>query len=108
MPLQGAGPASFLGELLDMAGGKNILASAVADFPLVNPELVVTADPEIILLTYPAGTVSEVQNRPGWKEIHAVKNGRVFQVEYDAFVRPGPRLLQALRQMIELIRRTKE
>ena len=91
-PLQGASPASFLGELVALAGGRNILATSSGEFPLVNPETVVREDPEIILLTYPASDSSEVLQRPGWSGVAAVRNGRVYRVDQDLYVRPGPRI----------------
>lgn len=103
LPLQGAGPSSFLGELLELSGGRNILASATTEFPLVNPETVVREDPEIILLAYPASETAEVEGRSGWRDIAAVRRGRVMRVEQDLFVRPGPRLIDAYRQMRQLL-----
>ncbi|MGH2875994.1 MAG: helical backbone metal receptor, partial [Solirubrobacteraceae bacterium] len=44
----GAGPQSFIGGLLRLAGAHNIITSALGPFPKLNPEYVVRADPDII------------------------------------------------------------
>ncbi len=107
-PLQGAAPGSFLGELVALAGGRNILASAGIEFPVVNSETVVREDPQIILLTYPASDTSEVLARPGWQGISAVRRSRVYRVDQDLYVRPGPRLMQAYTELKRLLQTASE
>ena len=62
-----AGPNSYMGELLTLAGGVNVLDESLGDFPQVDPEYVVAADPDVILLTdAPFGvTAADVAARPG-------------------------------------------
>lgn len=95
-----AGPRSFVGELITAAGGTNIIPAELGNFPQVSPELVIQADPEVILLANaPWGvTVESVAARPGWAGISAVRNGRVialFSQDVDQINRPGPRLGRA-------------
>jgi len=95
-----AGPHSFVGELITASGGMNIIPGGLGAFPQVSPELVIRADPEVILLANaPWGvTVESVAARPGWAGISAVKNRRVIALssqEVDQINRPGPRLGQA-------------
>jgi iron complex transport system substrate-binding protein len=91
-----AGEASFIGELLKRMGLKNIVPPTLGTFPKLNPEFVVRADPELILIS--EKSASSLRQRPGWGGIHALQAQRVcsFSPEQsDILVRPGPRLPEA-------------
>ncbi|HSA58427.1 MAG TPA: cobalamin-binding protein [bacterium] len=65
-------------------------------------------NPEIILLSWcgMGGRVNSriLEAREGWKEIEAVKSGRVYPVNDTLFVRPGPRLIEGTRQILNYVR----
>ena len=92
------GPNSFIGVLLSRAGGENIVGTGLGDFPKLDPEYVVAADPEVIVVSErDAATLPE---RSGWAGIAAVQNGRVVPTTPtldDAISRPGPRIVVAVR-----------
>jgi iron complex transport system substrate-binding protein len=97
-----AGEASFIGELLTRAGGKNIVPKSLGAFPQISPELVIKANPSVILGT----TLADVASRPGWASIAAIKNNRVYNPspeENDAIVRGGVRLAEALRVLVKYL-----
>ena len=101
------GPESFIGTLITLAGGANVVPSDVGDFPLVDPEFVVAADPEVIVLAdAPYGVdLAAVRERPGWGTIRAVRDGRVYElqaVESDMLSRAGPRVAEALAVLARL------
>jgi len=96
-----AGPGSYIDELVQLAGGENILDESFGDFPQVDPEYVVAADPQVVLLfDAPFGeTAATVEMRPGWSGVAAVREGRVIELtqeQVDMLSRPGPRLGQAV------------
>ncbi len=96
------GPNSFIGVLIAKAGGDNIVEEGMGDFPQLDPEFIVAADPEIIVLgNAPYGeNFATVSARPGWGEITAVVEGRVVELteeQGDAVSRPGPRIAEAIR-----------
>jgi len=96
------GPNSFMGVLLTKAGARNIIPASMGDFPKVDPEFIVKANPQLIL-NVDAKTVAA---RPGWNAIGAVKTGRVVALPagLDTILsRPGPRLPEALRGLAQLI-----
>jgi len=102
------GPDAYLGTLLALAGGANVVTSAMGDFPLVDPEFVVASDPEVVLLTdAPYGvTADEVAARPGWAHIRAVKDGRVIELDLDAvnvLSRAGPRMGDAVLLLARIL-----
>ncbi|OYY13993.1 MAG: ABC transporter substrate-binding protein [Polynucleobacter sp. 24-46-87] len=91
-----AGSTSFIGEILARLSLINIIPESLGAFPKINPEFVVQAKPDVILLT--ESTVADIQKRPGWNSIPAVSNNRicVFTSEQnDVLVRPGPRMGEA-------------
>ena len=97
-----AGPNSFIGELLRMAGGQNIVPASLGDFPKLDPELIVKANPAVMV----GLTLNEARVRPGWANLTAVTTGRVFKPtaeERDALSRPGPRLAVALRALAKFL-----
>lgn len=96
------GPNSFIGNLIDKAGGKTIIPAKLGDFPKIDPELIVKANPQIMI----GVDKKEAEKRPGWNTLQAIKSGRVYQPsseERDALSRPGPRLPVALRALIKMI-----
>jgi iron complex transport system substrate-binding protein len=91
-----AGRSSFIGEILSQLDLMNIIPNSLGPFPKINPEFVVQAKPEVILLS--ESTLVDIQKRPGWNTIPAVSKNRVcvFTAEQnDILVRPGPRLGEA-------------
>ncbi|MBC7649495.1 MAG: ABC transporter substrate-binding protein, partial [Vitreoscilla sp.] len=84
-----AGESSFIGETLSRLGVKNVVPAKLGPFPRLNPEYVVRANPDVIMI----GNRSMVNAvaYPGWNSIKAVKNNRVcvFGVgDADVVVRP--------------------
>ena len=91
-----AGPQSFIGEMLARLGVQNIISSDLGPFPKINPEFVVRADPDLIMLS--ARSAQDLAKRPGWSQLRAVRAQHVcgFTTEQnDVLVRAGPRMAQA-------------
>jgi iron complex transport system substrate-binding protein len=100
----GAGPQSFIGEVLAALGLANVLPARLGPFPRLNPEYVVRANPRFIMAGEYAnpsmpGAAGRVSFRyPGWNDMAAVREGRVClftRAQVDVLVRPGPRLGEA-------------
>ena len=95
-----AGESSFIGETLTRLGVKNIVPAALGPFPKLNPEFIVRADPDLIMVG--ENTVQGMAQRPGWASMRALREQRlcVFPVaESDILVRPGPRMAEGARLM---------
>ena len=100
-----ASEGSFIGETLTRLGVKNIVPAALGPFPKINPEFVVRADPDLIMVG--DATFAGMAQRPGWAGMRAIKASRVcvFSPEQsDVMVRPGPRMAEAARTMAECLR----
>jgi len=103
-PLQAAAQESFIGQMVRLAGGENIIGDSSSGFPVVAGEDVIKANPGIILLAYPIDDVSRIRNRPGWSDIDAVRNNRVYKIDHDILVRPGPRALAGVSALSNIIK----
>ena len=91
-----AGPESFVGEMLGRLGMGNILAPENGTFPKVNPELVVRAQPDVVMAS--AQNLQEMPLRPGWTSLRALARGKACGFElaqFDLLTRPGPRMGEA-------------
>jgi iron complex transport system substrate-binding protein len=95
-----AGTTSFIGETLTRLGVQNVIPAALGPFPKLNPEFVVRANPDLIMVG-DRNSIGMAQ-RPGWGSIRAIREQRVcsFKPEQsDVLVRPGPRMAEAARAM---------
>lgn len=100
----GASEASFIGEMLTRMGVGNILPAAMGPFPQVNPEFVVRAQPDVIMVG-DSSRASMVQ-RPGWSALRAMQTQRmcVFKPEEsDMLVRAGPRMAEGAKLMADCL-----
>ena len=100
-----AGKGTFITQLIDRAGGYNI-ASDLEGYPQLSLEQVVAADPAFIILGNAryGVTPESIAQRPGWENLSAVKNGKIFPFNDDLVSRPGPRLVDALEELAKLLR----
>ena len=99
-----AGESSFIGETLSRLGVKNVVPAKLGPFPRLNPEFVVRANPDVIMI----GNRSMVDAvaYPGWNSIKAVRDKRVCvfsNEDADVVVRPGPRMAEAARLMAKCL-----
>ena len=102
----GAGPKSFIGELLTRLGARNILGPELGAFPRLNPEYVVRRDPDVIFVEQ--ADIELLSHRPGWDRIRAVREHRLCAFApqtADAIVRAGPRIAAGMRAMDECLAR---
>lgn len=98
-------------EQVELAGGEEVLGPRGAPSHPVTWGTVVEAQPEVIVLM-PCGTpisttmaeLATVTTRPGWDELPAVRDGRVFAVDASSFFnRPGPRVVRGAEILAALI-----
>lgn len=100
---------TWIGNIITLAGGKNIFGNAVSEWPIINSENIIEKNPDLIV--FPVipdvprfwGSFETVKNRPGWKKIGAVKNNLLFEISRDCISRPGPRLVDSLELVSKII-----
>jgi iron complex transport system substrate-binding protein len=99
---------SFLGELAEVAGGRNLYAAG-GDYVQVSAEDVAAAAPEVILEVRGEAELSDAQRRriaAAWEvlsAVPAVRDERVYLVHGEHAPKPGPRIVRTARQMARLI-----
>lgn len=97
-PLMAAGPDTYLGEMIEICGGRNIVTDPESGYLKISPELVVQQDPELLLA--PAEAWAEhLDDLPGWENLRAIRDKRVVVFETDVISRCGPRMLPLLRKV---------
>ena len=91
---------SFIAEMIELAGGDPITTGSTTDFA-ISLEKLVTADPEVIVLgdAVYGVTPEAVAARPGWDVMTAVKTNQIRGVNDLVVTRPGPRLVEGLREL---------
>lgn len=107
-PLAGGG--HWMPEMVELAGGEDGLGNPGEPSVLLRWEQVAGYNPEIILMTPCSCTIQRtlsdvhvLANQKGWWEIEAVRKGQVYILDSDYYVRPGPRIVQGLEIMAQLI-----
>jgi iron complex transport system substrate-binding protein len=95
---------SFIGETLARLGVKNIIPAELGPFPKLNPEFIVRANPDVVMIGQ--RSVDNMGQRPGWQSMRAMREKRlcVFTAEQsDVLVRPGPRMAEGAQLMAQCL-----
>lgn len=94
-----AGGDTFIGEMIEMAGGNNIADDVVGwSFSI---ESLVDRDPDLILV--PAWAVEIFPTTPIYSNLRAVGNGSVAAIDENSIVRQGPRLADGFAGLVDII-----
>jgi len=108
------GPGSYINELIDIAGGTNVMAIAgQPEYPRISMETVLRLNPDVIVDTVDMGdTDAERRARQpvnerlwsGYGMLRAVRTRQVHAATTDALVVPGPRVVEAAEWVAALLR----
>ncbi|MDH5437655.1 MAG: cobalamin-binding protein [Candidatus Bathyarchaeota archaeon] len=109
-PLWSVGSESWEHELIEKAGGINIFADQTIDYFMPNSEAIIECNPDVIIFPLGHGvgqpfwiSFDQVKARPGWEAISAVQNDRLCTIDADIVSRSGPRIVDALETLAELV-----
>lgn len=100
--LYAVGRSTFLGELLELAGGENILTDSKINYPKISKEYILRHSPEVIIEAGPDANLSPEEKEKKlklWRRfptLTAVKNKTIYFVGVDYILIPGPRFLKIL------------
>src|ERR1700682_4897433 len=89
----------WVSELIEIAGGEDVLPGLrfqhAAKEPIISPEVVRAAAPDVILASWCGKKVvpDRIRQRPGWSEIPAVANDRIVEIKSPLILQPGPAAL---------------
>jgi ABC-type Fe3+-hydroxamate transport system substrate-binding protein len=99
-PVTVAGPGSYIDELIAIADARNAAADLGTPWPNISLESIVQRQPDYLILPRGKGHVAGVPwlfTQPGWRDLSAVRNGRVIEVDGDLFSQLSPRIVEASR-----------
>ncbi len=102
-PPMTAGSRTFISQVLGVAGGRNAFADVEGEWPNVALEEIVRRQPDFLVLPQGekggAHDVEQLRASPGWRELRAMREGRVVTIDAEMMNRPGPRLGEAARAL---------
>ncbi len=95
-PIVAAGPQSFPNEMIGLANGENVVTGG-GSYPTLSVEKLLSFAPEVVINASMAGVPGATgdgigRDDPGWRELAAVREGRVVAIHDEAVLRPGPRI----------------
>ncbi|MBT0160520.1 cobalamin-binding protein [Candidatus Bathyarchaeota archaeon A05DMB-2] len=109
-PIWSVGSESWENELIEKAGGINIFADQNLNYFMPSSEAIIERNPDVMIfpLGHGAeppfwGSFDQVKARPGWDMISAVQNDRLYTIDADIIARPGPRIVDALEILAQII-----
>lgn len=97
------GKNTFLNEMIEIVGAKNIFAN---ENSWISPsaEVIVKANPDVILTNEPTkNAVDAIKTREGFKDVKAVKENNVFAIDNNSSSRPSQNIIKALKQIAKAI-----
>ena len=104
-----SGGYGFLNDILTIAGGANVFGDVQRENLQVTTETILAARPEVIVevVASQAWTVAEIdREKHVWDSLSslpAVRDRRVYLLVGDAFVTPGPRIVEAARDLADTL-----
>ena len=97
------GSNAWLADVIDKAGGVNLFNQVTQAYPTTSSEVIITNNPDVILLptnmgeVTSYGSVDEVKARPGWNTINAVKTNRIYVLDETLLTQPGLRVAEQVQ-----------
>ena len=109
-PPMTTGPNTFIAQILALAGGENIFADSPTNWPTIPMEELVRRDPDVIVLPVgemPDSAVNRLHVMPGWRDLRAVRDGRIVRIDANLASRPGPNMGRAAATLRNLLHPTR-
>ncbi len=105
-PIMTVNKNTFLHDLIQLAGGRNMTEDEPITYPRISLEEVIRKKPEVIIISsmerggrFEAARLEWLK----WTSIPAVKDGRVHLIDSDLIDRPSPRIIEGLEAMARFI-----
>jgi iron complex transport system substrate-binding protein len=108
-PMRVVGVKTFVNEIIDLAGGQNVIEPTGDQYPSVGTETILTSGAEVIIqsamgtedITKQQEAAEKFWNR--FANLPAVKNKKVYVIEADTVLRLGPRLPDGIMAVAKLL-----
>ena len=93
------GGKNFINELIQIAGGENVMADAMTDYPMVSKEELIQRNPDLIVDSILSHELkgSELEKKNAWDQmpiLKAVKEKHVYYFSNQDFLIPGPSMVK--------------
>jgi iron complex transport system substrate-binding protein len=106
-----AGPGTYIDQLLHLAGARNAFGDAGGLWPTISLETLVRRQPDRLLLAVgdqsEAALIAELRQRPGWRDLRALRTRQAHALDPALFNRPGAHIGQAAVSLAELLHGTE-
>lgn len=82
---------SFMGQLIGVAGGDSPFRDIVGEFPTLSLEAFLARDPDVLIIgkrEIGGRQIDLLRETPGWRDLRAVRNGAVVEVDGEQWGRP--------------------
>ncbi len=104
-PIIVVGQNTFFSELIELAGGVNVVKHGASTYPTYSREAVLKSNPDVLIflsdvLAKPADLVTLF---PEWTKLKAYKQNKIFRIDADIVSRPGPRAVNGLEALHKLL-----
>ena len=93
------GGGSYLDHLAALAGARNVFHDVGSPSVQVAIETIAARDPDVIAVLSDRAVAPRYATRPEWRAVRAVRNGRFLFLPGQLFGRPGPRIMEAVREL---------
>lgn len=98
------GPKNYANDLVQRAGGRNVFDDAETPYPQISVEQVLERNPDVLIIAHHEATAADIRTRPGWSSLTAIKKNRLYRyANPDEFLRPGPRLVNVLEWLAQVL-----
>lgn len=101
-PLISASNSSFIGDVLRQSGADNVVGTTTAPFPHYNLERLLKQDPDTLIVPRSVATRLQLTAVP-FARLKAVKHQAILRIDDDLISRPGPRIVNAMSQIIHFL-----
>jgi iron complex transport system substrate-binding protein len=101
-PPMTAGGGTWMTTMLDAACLRNVFGDLHAAWPTVSMEAIAARRPDWILTSRgaPGQRLVEFRSKPGWRDLDAVRAGRIIEIPGDLFARAGPTIADAAAAIV--------
>jgi iron complex transport system substrate-binding protein len=92
---------TFIGQMIEMAGGNNIAKDGAGWKYSI--EKIIENNPEYIVISKNFGMKDQFISTAGYKELSAVKNNKVIEIDDNLLNRQGPRLADGVEALAKIL-----
>ncbi|MES3035737.1 MAG: helical backbone metal receptor [Gemmatimonadota bacterium] len=99
---------SYMAELISVAGADNPFADVPGEFPTLSLEAFLARDPDVIITGRRedgSSQLARLRDTPGWRDLRAVRNGAVIEVDGMAWGRPNLQVGPLVRDLAAQLNR---